>query len=215
MIGGDVGGRPVLYGTTAAGGAYGGGTLYSLTPPAIAGDPWNESVLANFVFGHKTGYKPAAPVVIDGGKLFGTLEDGGYDTCTQTPTSAGCGGLYAAIPAAPSGNPWTVRVLYKFSATGDDTDGQNPSTGLVLGLGGVLYGTTYAGGTSDFGTVYAFTPPVSPGGVWTEKVLHSFTAGADGSLPGSLVADPNNGVIYGITGAGGTANFGTVFSVTP
>ena len=34
-----------LYGTTNAGGAYGGGTVFKLIPPSIAGENWSESVL--------------------------------------------------------------------------------------------------------------------------------------------------------------------------
>jgi uncharacterized repeat protein (TIGR03803 family) len=214
-IGSGPGGRPVLYGTTGAGGVHGGGTVFSLTPPTARGGPWSETALANFVYGDKTVFRPAAPVLIDGGVLFGTLEYGGYSNCAVSPTPAGCGGIYAVTLPVPPGGA-TVDVLYKFSPSGPDTDAQNPTTGMVMGLGGILYGVTYHGGYSNLGALYSFTPPTSPGGAWTEALVHSFSeAGAAGNLPGGVVSDPGNGVIYGTTGYGGASNSGTVFSYTP
>jgi len=56
--------------------------------------------------------------------------------------------------------------------------------GVVMTVGGVLYGTTNAGGTSQFrGTVFGLEPPASPGGPWTEVVLHRFEGAADGRQP--------------------------------
>jgi len=215
VIGNGPSGRPMLYGTTGAGGAYGGGTVFSLTPPGAAGEPWTETVLVSFVYSGKTVFRPAAPVAIEGGVLFGTVEYGGYYTCAA-PAPSGCGGLYAVTPPALPGGAWTPRLLYEFSAEGPDSDGQNPTTGMVMGLGGILYGVTNQGGIWNMGTLYSFTPPTSPGGAWAEALVHSFTeAGTDGSFPGSLVADPGNGVMYGTTGYGGTSNSGTVFSFTP
>jgi uncharacterized repeat protein (TIGR03803 family) len=215
VIGSLPGGRPVLYATTGAGGVHGGGTVYALTPPAAHGGPWSETVLANFVYGDKTVFRPAAPVLIDGGVLFGTLEYGGYSTCAASPTPPGCGGRYSVTLPVPPGGA-TVDVLYKFSSGGRDTDGQNPTTGMVMGLGGVLYGATYHGGSSNLGALYSFTPPTFPGGARTEALVHSFSsAGAAGNLPGRVVIDAGSGVIYGTTGYGGTSNSGTVFSYTP
>jgi uncharacterized repeat protein (TIGR03803 family) len=48
---------------------------------------------------------------------------------------------------------------------------------VIIGHGGVLYGTTEGGGTSNNGTVFSLTPPGSPGASWTETALYSF-AGA-------------------------------------
>jgi hypothetical protein len=52
---------------------------------------------------------------------------------------------------------------------------------LAIGTGGVLYGTTSAGAGTCFpypgcGTVFSLAPPASPGGAWTESVLHSFAS---------------------------------------
>jgi uncharacterized repeat protein (TIGR03803 family) len=214
VIGEGPRGYPVLYGTTSAGGAYGGGTVFALTPPAAAGALWNETVLASFVDGGKAVFKPSARVIIDNGVLLGALEYGGYPNCDQVP-SPGCGGLYSVTLHTPPVGA-TVDVLYKFSPAGYDTDAQNPTTAMVLGLSGILYGSTYQGGSSNLGAMFSFTPPTSPGGSWTEALLHSFTGvGTDGSRPEGVVSDPGSGVIYGSTGYGGTSNSGTVYSFTP
>ena len=46
-----------------------------------------------------------------------------------------------------------------------------------MNVGGLLYGTTYQGGTSGNGTVYS----VTPGG--TEHVVYAFKGGSDGAYP--------------------------------
>jgi uncharacterized repeat protein (TIGR03803 family) len=60
-------------------------------------------------------------------------------------------------------------------------DGQYPSAGLIL-AGSKLYGTTQAGGTSGYGTVFE----VSIAG--QESILYSLRGGTDGAYPsGGLV----------------------------
>ena len=44
-------------------------------------------------------------------------------------------------------------------------------TNKTVGNGGVLYGTTPAGGKYDSGVLYS---PGTPGGSWTEAVLANF-----------------------------------------
>ena len=47
-------------------------------------------------------------------------------------------------------------------------------------------------------------------------VLHYFSGGAtDGGLPPGPVAVGTNGVLYGSTGFGGSADFGVTFELTP
>jgi uncharacterized repeat protein (TIGR03803 family) len=88
---------------------------------------------------------------------------------------------------------------------------------VAIGDGGVLYGTTEAGGTASSGTVFSLTPPATPGGVWTETVLHSFIGGrTDGEGPRGRLTVDGTGLLYGTTYNGG-ADYqpGTVFSLTP
>jgi uncharacterized repeat protein (TIGR03803 family) len=91
---------------------------------------------------------------------------------------------------------------------------------LKIGNGGALYGTTDSGGTGSCvygcGTVYALTPPASPGATWTETVLHSFMGGNQGTSPtASLSIGRHSGFLYGTTARGGTSGAGTVFALTP
>ena len=61
-------------------------------------------------------------------------------------------------------------VVYSFKG---GADGATVFSGLV-NVGGTLYGTTWAGGAANAGTVYAVTPAGS------ETVVYSFKGGADG-----------------------------------
>src|ERR1700733_10990555 len=75
---------------------------------------------------------------------------------------------------------------------------------VIIGHGGVLYGTTEGGGTSNNGTVFSLTPPGPPGGVWTETVLYSFAGSPnDGANPEAGVVIGGGGVLYGTTAGGG------------
>jgi len=68
------------------------------------------------------------------------------------------------------------------------------------------------GGAFGGGTLYELIPEA--GGDWTEKTLHSFGNGKDGSGPhGELILDPE-GNLYGTAG-GGVYGLGTVFEVIP
>ena len=88
----------------------------------------------------------------------------------------------------------------------------------VAGANGVVYGTSEGGSLScpfGCGLVFSLSPPSVPGGSWTETVLHAFSDQKDdGAGAASIVIGPQ-GVLYGTTGGGGTAGWGTVFSLTP
>ena len=105
------------------------------------------------------------------------------------------------------------RTLYTL---GGGSDGGDVYSGVVIGSGGVLYGTTFSGGSANAGTVFSLTPPASPGGAWTETVLHEFIGEKDGDEPIGPVVIGKSGVLYGTTfGVGGASSWGTVFSLRP
>src|ERR1700728_3415081 len=201
----------VLYGTTADGGAYGWGTVYQLAPGA--GGTWTPTVLYSFNPINKPGdgAGPQASLVLGGsGVLYGTTTYGG---------SSDDGTVFSLSPGG--GGTWTETVLHSFtgSATGG-TDGAEPEAGLVMNSKGVLYGTTYAGGTSGYGTVFQLTPSV--GGTWTEKVLYNFTGLTDGGNPVAGLVQATTQTLYGTTYTGGSASsgvpgsgYGTVFQLVP
>ena len=218
-----IGSGAVLYGTTYNGGALGLGTAFELTRPAIAGGAWTETVLHNFS-GGSDGAVPSAGLVSSGGVLYGTTHDGGTGTCTIGPqgTNLGCGTVYSLTPPSSPGGVWTEQVLHSFTGgRAGSSDGENPNA-VVIGNGGVLYGTTEFGGTggcgggreggfAGCGTVFELVPPASPGGVWTETVLYNFTgSNGDGANPVAPVVIGSGGVLYG-----GTSTLGKVFSLTP
>jgi uncharacterized repeat protein (TIGR03803 family) len=127
------------------------------------------------------------------------------------------GALYKVNPATGA-----EAVLYSFCSHGGAvcTDGTNPS-GSLTSVSGILYGTTFYGGTTGCttasacaGTVFKLDPATN-----TETVLYSFKAGTDGQAPlGGLVKVGN--LLYGTTYQGGGtgcggSGCGTVFTVNP
>jgi uncharacterized repeat protein (TIGR03803 family) len=154
-------------------------------------------------------------VIGSGGVLYGTTLNGGSGPCTGA-SEPGCGVVFSLTPGA-----WKETVLHEFIG---GSDGVQPFGPVVIGTGGVLYGTTLSGGTANAGTVFSLAPPTSPGGAWAETVLHTFTggfAGGDGADPNAGVVIGSGRVLYGTTEWGGnptcTLTFacGTVFSLTP
>jgi len=125
--------------------------------------------------------------------------------------------VLALLFIASSAVAQTENILHRFNPT--TADGLNPQSGLVADKSGNLYGTTYQGGTADWGTVYQLKPPATAGGAWTETILHDFTNNADGASPlGSLTFDKSGNLfgttIYGGVGVNGNSN-GTVFELSP
>lgn len=97
-------------------------------------------------------------------------------------------------------------LLWSFGSPGD---GANPAGALIQGSDGNLYGTTIAGGTYGYGTVFRLTL------AGQETVLYSFpdpnsllyfksiVFGSDGNLYGTASGgNPDNGFIFQITAQG-------------
>src|ERR1700739_4280517 len=78
-------------------------------------------------------------------------------------TAANAGNALAAPPAE--------SLVYSFQG---GADGSGPFGGLVADAHGDLYGTTVAGGTYGFGTIFKISPPNGAHGSWTETVLYEF-----------------------------------------
>ena len=98
-----------------------------------------------------------------------------------------------------------ASVLYNFS------NGQEPSSLLTLSQDGTkLYGNTSNGGNYSNGVVYKINVD---GSGYT--ILHSFgSINDDGSQPSGTLTLSNNGtILYGTTIAGGSSNYGTIFSI--
>jgi uncharacterized repeat protein (TIGR03803 family) len=190
-----------LYGTTSGGGSYGLGTVFELTP--THGGQWTEKLLYNFSLNGRDGFWPEAGLISDAaGNLYGTTSTGGASTY---------GAVYELMPSGSGG--WTEKVLHSFSLYTDPAGGQTPIGGLILDRAGNLYGTTYLGGTYQYGTVFELTPNGSGG--WTDTVLHTFGSGTDGVGPWAGLILDRAGNLYGTTPWGGTYSNGIVFELTP
>ncbi|HEY1612411.1 MAG TPA: choice-of-anchor tandem repeat GloVer-containing protein [Rhizomicrobium sp.] len=114
---------------------------------------------------------------------------------------------------ASAGGTAGLGVVFKMNAKGSETvlhsfaggpDGATPDSGVVIGAGGALFGTTTAGGASGQGIVYRMMGD-------KEAVLYSFTGGTDGAAPQAGLAMDAAGNLYGTTTAGGPSGNGTVF----
>jgi hypothetical protein len=194
--------KGALYGVTVDGGKYRAGTVYKLSPPALSGGEWKQTVLYSFT-GKSDGGNPSGTVVLRAsGKIFGTAQTGG---------SQNLGVVFELTPPSAPGTPWTESVIHSF--LGSSQDGGQPENGLVSDAQGRLFGTTYSGGRFQSGT--AFRLSAGPTGAWTENVIYNFGADTDGGRPDpSGVVVGAAGVLYGSTQFGGNGQ-GTVFGLNP
>ncbi|HKB99432.1 MAG TPA: choice-of-anchor tandem repeat GloVer-containing protein [Terriglobales bacterium] len=159
-----------------------------------SGHAARQKVLYAFT-GGLDGKTPYAGVIIDpAGNLYGVTEWGGLN------------GMGTVFQLTPTLSAWTETVLYNFTG---GPDGDDPIGGLAIDEAGNLYGTTAGGGDpfSSCGTVFKLSPSTSG---WTFTVLHAFTSGTDGCIPGSSLRY-NAGTLYGTTVYGGRSNQGTAF----
>ena len=145
-----------FYGTTSGGGGSNLGTVFEITSNGTI------STLHSFTGTGSDGSNPYAGLVQGtDGSFYGTTSAGG---------SSNLGTVFRITSSG------TISTLHSFTGTG--SDGSNPYAGLLQGTDGSFYGTTYAGGSSNLGTVFEIT---SNG---TISTLHSFTGtGSDGSYP--------------------------------
>jgi uncharacterized repeat protein (TIGR03803 family) len=197
-----------LYGTTTAGGTSASGTVFELSPPAIAGGDWTETVLHSFHRGPDDGASPSGSLAWGGaGKLYGVTYEGGKGSSCS---SDGCGTVFQMSPPAAPGGAWTETVINFFFGP----DGGLPSGTPIFDSEGDIYGTTQFANDNP-GVVYRLKPPAESGGAWTYKVLYMFNSSvSDGAFPTGLTLR-GRGVLYGTTDGGGANNDGTVFQLTP
>jgi uncharacterized repeat protein (TIGR03803 family) len=183
-----------LYGTTSTGDLYGLGTVFELSQAG------KETVLHRFMRSDN-GAVPVGGVIMDAeGNLYGTTGFGDYDRDGTV------------FKLSQTGK---ATVLHRFFG---GNDGSNPYGGLVQDEKGNIYGTTYDGGSYDYGTVFELSREEK--GKWRETVLHTFKGGTDGAEPSAGLIRDAEGNFYGTTVSGGggqcwhyATGCGTVFKL--
>lgn len=194
-----------FFGTAQNFGTAGGGVLYEL----IGGMKFK--VLYDF-----TGIvSPRGPLVRDTAGNFYGIEGNG---------ASGHGGIFKLQPRNANLTKWTFSTIYTFCADGGACpDGDAPveltyegaASGAPYDGLAPLYGSTIFGGAFRSGSVFQLVPTASS---WSETVLYSFCTVAncvDGQWPSYGLVSTSDGVLYGVTTAGGAGGQGVVFRVKP
>jgi len=140
-----------MYGTTAFGGVAGScgygscGTVFQVTPGS------KLTIVHDFL--GADGEQPYGQLILaSDGSFYGTTNFGGaYPTC-GTYQPPGCGTAFQLTLRG------TLTTLHSF----DGTDGNQPYAGLLQDTNGIFYGTTYEGGATDNGTVFALSMDLGP-----------------------------------------------------
>jgi uncharacterized repeat protein (TIGR03803 family) len=227
-----------LYGATQYGGKSGAGVVYQLD-----GDGNEKVLYSFAFFTANGFGQPTGNLIQDSeGNFYGTtfigqadvgygygvvykLDTAGHSTVLHNFTNGADGGdPYGGVIRDSKGNLYGTAnggtsgagVVFKVDTSGHETvlysftggaNGGSPLGGVIRDSKGNLYGTTELGGTSGAGVVFK----VDTAG--TERVLHSFTGGADGGYPIAGVIRDAKGNLYGTANGGGTSGAGVVFKV--
>jgi uncharacterized repeat protein (TIGR03803 family) len=129
-----------FYGTANAGNPKNDGTVFKITPKGVL------TTLHNF--GGTDGISPEGGLLqTSDGNLYGTTQLGGtkiYGTVFEIT-------LLGAL-----------TTLYDFCVQSNCVDGSEPTGSLLQATDGVLYGTTWYGGTNDEGTVFSVDVGLKP-----------------------------------------------------
>ena len=207
-----------LYGTTAGAGA---------NSNPVCGDAGGSLILCGTVFKISTTGTLTALYSFcsqanctDGSNPNGSLiqaTDGNFYGTTSGGGAHGAGTVFKVTPGG------VLTTLYSFCSQANCADGAHPRAGLIQATNGVIYGTTYDGGTGCLsqylqcvGTVFQIT---LAGALTT---IHDFCTQlgstdycADGYDPNGSLVQAADGNLYGTTLYGGPNNAGTVFQITP
>ena len=170
-----------FYGLTQRGGEHDAGVLYRMTADG------ELHVVHSF---GATGdvSTPAGPLLLEDGVLYGTAAEGG----------AHRGGGVFRIDA--EGGERVLALLGE-----NPQDGRLPTFGVTRGGDAALYLPTPLGGSHASGSVVR----VAEDG--THRVVHSFGARGDGSMPSGPLLRGRDGTLRGLTVQGGECNKGTAY----
>jgi uncharacterized repeat protein (TIGR03803 family) len=200
----------VLSGTSTAAGTYSftvvandmvgaaGSQSYTVTINPAVTIPQPFSTLASFT-GSNGANSSAGLIEGSSGDLFGTTQAGGASgdgTVFELPYNST---THAYGPIA------TIAVF-------NGTNGANPFGGLIQDSNGNLFGTTFAGGASGFGTVFEVPYNSSTRTYGSLATLAAFND-LNGSGPEAALIEDGGGDLFGTTVVDGPAGYGTVFEL--
>jgi len=133
------GGDGELYGTCYNGGSIGGGG-WALGNGTVFKIHTNGVLAGVYLFAGTNGANPLAGLVQGSdGYFYGTTTSGG---------AANGGTVFRMSPGG------VLTLLHSFTGS---NDGLHPDAGLMQGSDGNFYGTTYQGGTNNYGTIFRLT----------------------------------------------------------
>jgi uncharacterized repeat protein (TIGR03803 family) len=182
-----------FYGTTGLDGTYGVGNLFEISPAGQQKTLYSFCSQPNCADGQ---YPAPELVQATNGFLYGTTQEGGANNS---------GTIFEITPSGK------LTTLYNFCSLTNCADGADPRAGLVQTSSGNLYGTTYSGGATGWGTVFKITPA---GGLTTIYSFCSQANCADGYESNSPLIQAANGNFYGTLSSGGANGYGTVYQIT-
>lgn len=173
-----------IIGMTSGGGSKGHGVVYGYNTVTH-----KDTVRINLGSGGNDGVYPFGSLVqASNGLMYGTTFEGGtYND----------GVLFCFNPVTRQDT-----VLLNFNGT----NGNGPQCTLIQASDGLLYGTTQQGGSAGNGVFFSFNPVT-----YKDSVIFSFT-GPNGAGPATSVVQATNGLLYGLTPAGGTNGDGVLYS---
>jgi len=174
----------MLYGTAAAGGVHGSGTVFRMNKDGSA-----------FLVLRSVNYAS------DGGSLYSGVIEGSDGVLYGTAYQGGGNNAGTVYRINKDGTGFVVLFTLP-GATG----AASSFGGVIEGADGALYGTTVLGVTYGYGTVFRINKDGS-GFV----VLRSLNRFADGAYPYARLAAGGDGALYGNGRQGGANDDGTVF----
>jgi uncharacterized repeat protein (TIGR03803 family) len=196
----------MLYGVAKGGGANNDGFIFSYDLNNPSSDP-----ITLHSFTPTDGIAPAGQLYWTNNKFYGTTKWGGNSGCT-TPNGGGIAGCGTLFSFNPSNN--NFNMLYAFDGT---TYGGEPFGGFSQNLPespNVLYTTTGYLGPTAHGAVISWDIIESG----TPTLQYAFAGDNTNPIDGACGWHPPtfvNGVAYGATWAGGTADNGVIYKISP
>jgi len=170
-------------------GGLGNGVLIKISPPNAMTSAWTGQIAATFDSAGNGSSPSGGMTLASDGNFYGVTGGGGDTGWGEFYRFAGAGGGLSGL------------------ASFNNFGGISPRVALTLAPDGNFYGTTYAGGPGDNGTLFRITT----NGIFTRLATFSGTNGYDSLTPLCLGPD---GALYGANFYGGANLGGTLFSLT-